>query len=183
LSCIEELVNEFKRYDWQEKFTKQLKETTMKDFRLKEPEPHQMRRDRRNDDQFEELKKTINELESYKNLVSQWKKNFFDSQKQVDYLIGKREEDQKRIAYWQDAYVKASVASLKSPAKPKKIDIWITEEDVGKRVRLRDGSVTIITGFFPKDDFKVKVDGESYQINGFYQINNGSSPQDIVEVL
>jgi hypothetical protein len=64
--------------------------------------------------------------------------------------------------------------------KPK---IVITADDVGKRVRIKNGEVRLITGFNLDDTYPIITFARTHTVNGVYDINNPDSNLNIVEVF
>ncbi len=62
--------------------------------------------------------------------------------------------------------------------------IRLTAADIGKRVRLRDGSVTTLIGFNPDARYPFKTSSfQSYTASGNFRAGGGETCMDIVQVL
>jgi hypothetical protein len=59
----------------------------------------------------------------------------------------------------------------------------ITEKDIGRKARLRDGNTTTITAFDPKSAYPVIAKGRSYTICGHFIDETIDEQNDIVELL
>lgn len=67
--------------------------------------------------------------------------------------------------------------------EPKPEPLNITEEDVGKRVRLRNGDIRLITGFGYNGYVRVVIlTDKTYATNGMWDVSRHSE-HDIVEIL
>jgi len=63
-------------------------------------------------------------------------------------------------------------------------EIRLTAADIGKRVRLRDGSVTTLIGFNPDARYPFKTSSfQSYTASGDFRAGGGETCMDIVQVL
>ena len=63
-------------------------------------------------------------------------------------------------------------------------EIRLTAADIGKRVRLRDGFVTTLIGFYPDARYPFKTSSfQSYTASGNFNAGGGETCMDIVRVL
>lgn len=62
--------------------------------------------------------------------------------------------------------------------------IRLTAADIGKRVRLRDGSMTTLIGFVPDARYPIRTSSfHSYTASGNFRVGVGETCMDIVQVL